>query len=305
MNLNPLNQTNLYGLENNLIELIKLYKKDKLPNKILLSGQKGIGKSTLAYHLINFVLSENEDFSYDLENFVINENNKSFKLIKNSTSQNFFLVDINDDKKNIDINQIRTLIDILNKSSFNSKPRFVLIDNIEFLNTNSINALLKIIEEPNSNIFFILINNNKKILSTLTSRCLNFRLSLSNDKTYKILKNIFNTDINNLINKDLLNYYFTPGKIYNLIKFSNNYNINLKDLDLKKFLFLLIDQSLYKKNLFVKNILYEFIEIFLIKNVSNYSNIFDYFIHKIKNVKQFSLDDESLFIEFKYKLLNG
>ena len=305
MNLNPLNQTNLYGLENNLTELIKLYKKNKLPNKILLTGQKGIGKSTLAYHLINFILSENEDFSYDLESFVINENNKSFKLIKNSTSQNFFLVDINDDKKNIDINQIRTLIDILNKSSFNSKPRFVLIDNIEFLNTNSINALLKIIEEPNSNIFFILINNNKKILSTLTSRCLNFRLSLSNDRTFKILKNIFNTDINNLINKDLLNYYFTPGKIYNLIKFSNNYNINLKDLDLKKFLFLLIDQSLYKKNLFVKNILYEFIEIFLIKNVSNYSNIFDYFIHKIKNVKQFSLDDESLFIEFKYKLLNG
>ena len=305
MNLNPSNQTNLYGLEDNLIELIKLYKKNKLPNKILFSGQKGIGKSTLAYHLINFILSKNEDSSYDLENFVINENNKSFKLIKNSTSQNFFLVDINDEKKNIDISQIRTLIDILNKSSFNLKPRFVLIDNIEFLNTNSINALLKIIEEPNDNIFFILINNNKKILSTLTSRCLNFRLSLSNDKTYKILKNILNTDINNLINKDLLNYYFTPGKIYNLIKFSNDYNINLKDLDLKKFLFLLIDQSLYKKNLFVKNILYEFIEIFLIKNVSNYSNIFDYFIHKIKNVKQFSLDDESLFIEFKYKLLNG
>ena len=305
MNLNPSNQTNLYGLENNLIELINLYKKNKLPNKILLSGQKGIGKSTLAYHLINFILSENEDSSYDLENFVINENNKSFKLIKNSTSQNFFLVDINDDKKVIDINQIRALINILNKSSFNSKPRFVLIDNIEFLNTNSINALLKIIEEPNNNIFFILINNNKKILPTLTSRCLNFRLSLSNEKTFKIIENIFDTDVNNLINEDLLNYYFTPGKICNLIKFSNDCNINLKDLNLKKFLFLLIDQSLYKKNLFIKNILYEFIEIFLIKNLLDYSNIFDYFINKIKNVKQFSLDDESLFIEFKYKLLNG
>ena len=58
MNLNPLNQINLYGLENNLTELIKLYKKNKLPNKILFSGQKGIGKSTLAYHLINFILSK-------------------------------------------------------------------------------------------------------------------------------------------------------------------------------------------------------------------------------------------------------
>ena len=29
----------------------------KFPNKILLSGQKGSGKCTMAYHLINFILS--------------------------------------------------------------------------------------------------------------------------------------------------------------------------------------------------------------------------------------------------------
>ena len=77
-------------------------------------------------------------------------------------------------KKNIDINQIRELIRSLNKSSFNEKPRFILIDNIELLNLNSINALLKTLEEPSHNIYFILINNNKKILSTLLSRCINF-----------------------------------------------------------------------------------------------------------------------------------
>ena len=49
-------------------------------------------------------------------------------------------------KKIYDINQIRELISNLNKSSFNNKPRFILIDNIEFLNKNSINALLKILK---------------------------------------------------------------------------------------------------------------------------------------------------------------
>ena len=49
-------------------------------------------------------------------------------------------------KKSIDINQIRELINNLNKSSFNSKERFVLIDNIEYLNVNSINALLKLLK---------------------------------------------------------------------------------------------------------------------------------------------------------------
>ena len=59
----------------------------------------------------------------------------------------------------------------------------MLIDNIETLNINSINALLKILEEPNENINFILISNNKKILPTLTSRCINFKLSLSYNET--------------------------------------------------------------------------------------------------------------------------
>ena len=54
------------------------------------------------------------------------------------------------------------MITYTNKSSFNNMPRFILIDNIENLNKNSVNALLKIIEEPNNNVFFILINNNEK-----------------------------------------------------------------------------------------------------------------------------------------------
>ena len=58
MNLSPINQTKLYGLENYLNEFIRLYKNEKLPNKILLSGLKGIGKCTLAYHLINYILSK-------------------------------------------------------------------------------------------------------------------------------------------------------------------------------------------------------------------------------------------------------
>ena len=93
----------------------------------------------------------------------INSENKSFKLVQNKSNPNFILIDVSADKKNIDIDQIRNLILSLNKSSFNDKPRIVLIDNIELLNLNSVNALLKILEEPNDNINFILIHNNKKI----------------------------------------------------------------------------------------------------------------------------------------------
>ena len=47
MIIEPINQIKLYGLGKYLKELINLYKNDNLPNKILLSGQKGLGKSTL------------------------------------------------------------------------------------------------------------------------------------------------------------------------------------------------------------------------------------------------------------------
>ena len=107
MNLNPLTQINLFEHKEIFNQLYKLYKNDNLPNKILLSGEKGIGKSTFAYHLINLVLSENEDFPYDYENNIINSDNKSYKLIQNKSNPNFQLIDVLQDKKNIDINQIR------------------------------------------------------------------------------------------------------------------------------------------------------------------------------------------------------
>ena len=60
MNLNPSTQINLLEHKEIFNQLYNLSKTDTLPNKILFSGEKGIGKSTLAYHLINSILSENE-----------------------------------------------------------------------------------------------------------------------------------------------------------------------------------------------------------------------------------------------------
>ena len=305
MNLYPNSQTNLYGLQDNLLDFVELFEQKKLPSKILLTGQKGIGKCTLAYHLINFVLSKDEEMPYDLIEYRINPDNRSFKLIQNGSCPNFNLIDIHSDKKKIDIEQIRELIIQLNKSSFNTKPRFVLIDNIEYLNLNSINALLKTLEEPNDNIFFILINSNKKIIPTLLSRCLNFNISLEHDKVNKISSLLFK-DLDDLINKDLLNYYSTPGEIYNLLKFSEEKKIDLKKISLKDFLLKLINENIYKDDKQSKTFVYNILELFLIKNISvSNSDVYNYFLKKINDFKKFNLDDESLFLEINSKLLNG
>jgi len=303
MDFTPSTQTNLYGLDNFFLELTNLFDQKKFPNKILLSGEKGSGKCTLAYHLINYILSSNEDFSYDKSKFLINEENKSYKLIQNKSNPNFKLIDISDDKKFIDINQIRDLIVDMNKSSFNEKFRFVLIDNIEFLNKNSVNALLKILEEPNKNVHFILIHNNKKILPTLSSRCLNFKISLTHEQSLKITNSIIGENILNKINEDLIHHYLTPGSFLNLLKFSEDYEVDLFKITLKEFLTLIIEQNYYKKDNLVKYMLYDFIELFFRNN--NFSNLYSYFLKKIDDCKKYNLDEESLLMEFETKVLNG
>ena len=312
MNLKPSENTKLHGMNHFFNEIITLYNKRKMPTKILLTGKKGLGKSTLAYHIINYILSKDEDLKYDLNNLSINKNNKSFKLLQNNSHPNFYLIDLLNDRKNIDVAQIREMITYTNKSTFNNMARFILIDNVENLNKNSINALLKITEEPNENVFFILINNNEKnILPTLKSRCLLFKVNFTFEESVNVSNQLVESNIFDIINHDLINYYNTPGEIISLINFSKDKSIDLRDYTLVKFLNLLIENGYYKKNKIIKILLINFIELFFLKEykLSNTKhsllNFYYNFINKIHNTEKFNLDEESLFLEFKLKLLNG
>ncbi|MDC3403826.1 AAA family ATPase [Candidatus Pelagibacter sp.] len=310
MNLEPSENTSIYGYKYFFNEIIQLYNNRKMPNKILLSGKKGSGKSTFAYHLVNFFLSKDEELKYDLIENKINSENKSFKLLQNNSHPNFYLIDLLTEKKNIDVAQIRGMISYTNKSTFNNQDRFIMIDNVEYLNKNSINALLKIIEEPNENIYFILINNSEKnMLPTLKSRCITFKIHFSFDETVNICNQILNQNILNELNHDLINYYCTPGEIIKLVQFAEEKQINLKDHDVSSIISLIIENTYYKKNIFIKNLLINFIELFLLKRykASNNKNFlldfYQNFIQKINNTEKFNLDEESLFLEFKSKIL--
>ena len=310
MNLEPSENTSIYGYKYFFNEIIQLYNNRKMPNKILLSGKKGSGKSTFAYHLVNFFLSKDEELKYDLIENKINSENKSFKLLQNNSHPNFYLIDLLAEKKNIDVAQIRGMISYTNKSTFNNQDRFIMIDNVEYLNKNSINALLKIIEEPNENIYFILINNSEKnMLPTLKSRCITFKIHFSFDETVNICNQILNQNILNELNYDLINYYCTPGEIIKLIRFAEEKQINLRDQDVSSIINLIIENTYYKKNIFIKNLLINFIELFLLKrykrsNNKNFLlNFYQCFIQKINNTEKFNLDEESLFLEFKSKIL--
>lgn len=317
-NVNILSKTqlSLFGFKNDFDFFITLYNEKKLPNTIIISGAEGLGKSTFAYHFINFILSQNETYPYDAKNLTINELNKSYKLIKNNIHPNFFLVDILKGKKKIDINQTRKMISYTNTTSFNLNKKIVLIDHVEYLNTSSSNSLLKVIEEPTENTLFILIfNSNKKIRNTLKSRSIEFKKSFSYIDRINICKKllIYNS-INfseNLINKNL-NYYETPGLFVKHINLMNLLNLNINEsLNIQKIIFELL--KLKPKNLDLNKfeLLKYYIEIdlynkYLVSRNKNliysiYSNI----LKKINVFSVYNLDSNNLLYEIENLYLNA
>jgi len=310
MNLDPKNQKKLLGYNNLFNHFVDLLNNKKLPNKIMISGPKGIGKSTFAYHIINYIFSKNEKNSYNINEYTIQNENRSFNLIKNLSHPNFYLIDLLDGKKLIEISQIRKAIAYSQKSSFNDNYRIVLIDNIESLNLYSANALLKIIEEPNEKLFFILIHNNsKKIIKTIQSRCIIFKNNFSYDENLSIASNLANDDLKKIFNESIINHYLTVGDFLYLYNFSKNNNIDIKKLSLNNLLLYLINFKIYKNNSDLTNLTFKLIEFYFYHSFLNSKNLdiyklYEYFIKKIDYTNKFNLDIESLFLEFKSKVMN-
>jgi DNA polymerase-3 subunit delta' len=310
MDFEPLNQQKLLGYNSFFVTFTTLLEKKILPNKMIISGPKGIGKSTFAYHFINYILSKNEMFPYDINKFEIHSENKSFKLIKNLTHPNFHLIDLLDDKKIIEISQIRKAISYSQKTSFDNNYRIVLIDNIEFLNIYSSNALLKIIEEPNEKLIFILIHNNsKKIIETIKSRCIIYKKKFTFNENLSIASKLVDVNLKNYFSESIINYYFTVGDFLYLHNFSKKNKLDLQQMSLKSLLIYLINFKNNKNEPELINFIYRLIESYFHysflnnKNINLY-NFYKYFIKKINYTNKFNLDIESLFLEFKNKVIN-
>ena len=108
---------------------------------------------------------------------------------KSKTFQNFVYFP-NEDKNKLSIDNVREIKNDLNSSTLDNNPRFIVFDDVEFMNNNVVNSLLKMIEEPSNNNYFILINNKRnKLIETLKSRSIETKIFLNNDQKNLILKN--------------------------------------------------------------------------------------------------------------------
>ena len=254
----PKKTTCLFGLKDQFKFLNKLINKDKFPNVLLLSGKKGIGKSTLINHLL---YSYFDKANYDLENCTLLKNSNFFNRYQDNLNPNIIYLNTYG-SKNTAIEDIRVLKDHLSKKSITSAKRFIIIDDIEILNINSLNALLKIIEEPPKNNYFVLVNNKSKpLLETVKSRCIEIQIIL---KEYERKDIIFKL-MNFFQQKTYLDQHLiqtSPGNFLKFNKIFNESNIKINKNFLDGFIILL---NLYKKDkdIFYKDILLFFTDYYM------------------------------------------
>ena len=289
---------------------VNLEIKNNLPSRILLTGQEGIGKTTFAFHLINYLLSKNEVKKYNKDLKIVNNESNSFTLINNLSHPNLFLVAKDDTKKNIDIDQIRRMINFLNKSSFDNQKKIILIDGAENLNINSSNALLKSLEESsNQNLFILTQNINKNLLDTIKSRCITFKLNFNYSEIKNVVNENLGTEVFDDLHDDFKSLIISPSFLINHINFAKNSSLNINSLNIEEVIKFVIKNKSYKKDNFISNNFQLYIEIYFSKKYSKTKDYkyYDNFLETVtenNQIDKFNLDLDSFFIKFENKYLN-
>lgn len=225
--------------------------------------------------------------------------NKSLEFAKLLLEDNTSSVITNPDLKyyeDMKIDDVRELILAAHESPYISKRKVYIINNIEKSKKEVLNGLLKIIEEPPKNVYFILLTKRMDILETIKSRTIKINLTKDipvdllneNKEIFKFfeynidylkeyLSNSIDIEKYNLEEKeeliDYLKDYYSDSNLINRIKYEHSINFLiyklkiLKDyevLELKDKIFGVLSNS--KVNKITRERMYEFVNSCIIKS---------------------------------------
>ena len=181
----PQNFEDLMGQEIMVQTLKNAFKTNRIAHAYILTGVRGIGKTTTARLLAR---------SLNYETETINEPNIDMlelgkHCLEIMESRHIDVIEM-DAASRTGISDIREIIDSVNYSPSSARYKIYIIDEVHMLSKAAFNGLLKTLEEPPPHVKFIFATTEvQKIPLTILSRCQRFDLKRFDHDMIKLLIN--------------------------------------------------------------------------------------------------------------------
>lgn len=177
---------------------------ENLPHALLIHGEQGLGKSTLAMEMVASLLCDSPgqgggvqqpcgecrncklydsgnhpDFHYLSSELFVEESQSAHLGYAERYLEDEVKRRKRKSRKVISVDQIRALISDFALSQHSAEHKVALVQPAEAMNTNAANALLKLLEEPNPDSILLLISSDASQLPmTIRSRCVSIGVNL-------------------------------------------------------------------------------------------------------------------------------
>lgn len=151
----------------------------RVPQALLITGKKGLGKQQLAHQFACALLCANPQ----ADGLACGHCN-SCLLLSAETHPDYIRIKPDETRTSITVAQIRSLINELTLKPQFDTHRVVIISSADLMNIQAANAFLKCLEEPNERTVIILITDRPaKLPATILSRCQKLAVSIPDKST--------------------------------------------------------------------------------------------------------------------------
>lgn len=158
--------------------IIGRYLQGGLHHASLFVGPQGIGKRSLAKAVAERLLCRDEASLYPCGQC------KTCLLLASGSHPDYYQIEPEEKSRFIKVDQIRQLIEKLSASAQQGTNKVVFLQPADMMNLNAANALLKSLEEPTRNTYFLLVSDAMdRLLATVKSRCHLQRIAIP-DRAY-------------------------------------------------------------------------------------------------------------------------